>query len=191
MDNSEIMEFDQVIKWYNFGKMESLIEQNWTGNRSDFNGRLASYSKLLATHFSPDCLSLVISIFGEIGNNCFDHNMGYWQDIPGCLFLRTSKYCIIADRGRGIRASLAKVLNPQQQLENFLELAYTQVITGRAPEKRGNGLKFVKKSCSQCKINLITLTQGQIYTIGVRNVELEKILLANVNPGVLTLLWWS
>lgn len=51
-------------------------------------------------------------------------------------------HCIIADRGRGIFASLKAVRHELQTDSDALRTALLEQVSGRAPEKRGNGLKF-------------------------------------------------
>ena len=49
---------------------------------------------------------------------------------------------ILADFGRVIRNSLEKVCNAKDDTD-AVKIAFTEQISGRAPEQRGNGLKFV------------------------------------------------
>ena len=39
--------------------------------------------------------------------------------------------------------------------KDALEVAFTEIVTGRAPEERGNGLKFVKKYVTQNPVSLV------------------------------------
>lgn len=90
--------------------------------------------------------SLIVSTVGEIGNNSFDHNIGSWPDIRGVFFgydLNKRK-AALADRGQGILKTLKRVKPELQNDQDALYTAFTETITGRAPEQRGNGLKFVK-----------------------------------------------
>lgn len=95
----------------------------------------------------PD-LPLLVAVLGEIGNNSFDHNLGHWRDRPGCRFGRdlTADPALfwIADRGRGVLASLRQALPALSSDQEALEIAYRRTVSGRAPERRGNGLKFVR-----------------------------------------------
>ena len=50
-----------------------------------------------------------------------------------------------ADRGRGVFASLSSVYKEIKDPQTALELAYKKRISGRFPERRGNGLKFVRQ----------------------------------------------
>lgn len=90
--------------------------------------------------------SLVVGVIAEIGNNSFDHNIGNWPDIQGIFFgydLNKRKIAL-ADRGRGILTTLQSVRPTLQNHADALNVAFTEVLTGRAPENRGNGLKYVR-----------------------------------------------
>lgn len=180
----------ELAQWFNDGLDCDYIVSNWCENRGQFNGRLSSYSSVLKNKFSEPCLSLLLASLGEIGNNCFDHNLGHWQNQqPGCLFVRGAAFAIVADRGRGIKKSLGSVLVDTDPNE-LLEIAYTQIVTGRAPEKRGNGLKFVTRSLKQCGVNLETHTDN-LYFMNKENVGLEFTQKELNNQGVFTYLSWS
>ncbi len=104
--------------------------------------------------------SLVSSTAGEIGNNSFDHNLGLWRDIPGIFFgydLR-KKIVVLADRGQGIWQSLRRVRPTLQNDEEALKVAFTEVVTGRAPEQRGNGLKYVRRIMTKNPMELFFQT---------------------------------
>lgn len=90
---------------------------------------------------------LLVAAVGEIGNNSFDHNLGHWQDIPGVHFQHDEKEreIVLADRGQGIYATIKRVKPSVRDESDAVLVAFTEMISGRAPEKRGNGLKFVKK----------------------------------------------
>lgn len=180
----------ELIEWFNKGLDSDYTLSNWCENRGQFNARLSSYSSILKKKFNEPCLSLLLASLGEIGNNCFDHNLGHWQNQqPGCLFIRGNTFSIIADRGRGIKKSLGSILvntDPNQ----LLEIAYTQIVTGRAPEKRGNGLKFVTRSLKQCGVDFETHTDNLFYK-NKNDVDLKFTLKELNNQGVFTYLSWS
>lgn len=93
-------------------------------------------------------VSLLSAVIGELGNNCFDHNLGQWHDIPGCWFQYklepNSIWVVVTDRGQGILSSLKHVVPTLKDDQTALNLAFEKRISGRSPEQRGNGLKFVK-----------------------------------------------
>lgn len=106
----------------------------------------------LALQFSKmeefkDIFSLLTAIAGEIGNNSFDHNLGNWLDVPGIFFGYdiNKREIVLADRGQGVLKTLQRVRPSLHTDAEALQVAFTEVISGRAPEARGNGLKFVKQ----------------------------------------------
>src|SRR5437870_12644495 len=55
--------------------------------RDVFRSRLERfYRESLTTASSEAESALLTAVVGEIGNNCFDHNLGQWRDVPGCWF---------------------------------------------------------------------------------------------------------
>ncbi|MDR1087636.1 MAG: STAS-like domain-containing protein [Endomicrobium sp.] len=91
--------------------------------------------------------SLLTAVVGEIWNNSYDHNLGSWKDVVRITFLYdlTNKIVTLVDRGQGIKETPSKVKNDIQSDEQAINIALTEVISGRLPEQRGNGLKFVSK----------------------------------------------
>lgn len=100
---------------------------------------------------------LVAAIIGEIGNNTFDHNYVYQSGKPkGVYFLHDEKVnvAVLADYGSGIRTTLSRIKHGIASDKDALQIAFTQMISGRAPEQRGNGLKFVCKTICERSWNL-------------------------------------
>jgi hypothetical protein len=91
--------------------------------------------------------SLIVAATSEIGNNSFDHNLGNWPDVPGIFFGYdlAKGQIVLADRGQGILKTLSRVKPTLKNDAEALKTAFTEIISGRAPEERGNGLKFVRK----------------------------------------------
>lgn len=114
---------------------------------SVFQTRLAKLEASLRqmTGMENDC-SLITASIGEIGNNSFDHNVGLWPDIRGIFFAYdiNKRQIVLADRGQGILTTLKRVKPELSSDEEALLVAFTEKISGRAPESRGNGLKFVR-----------------------------------------------
>lgn len=88
-----------------------------------------------------------IAAVGEIGNNAFDHNIGQWRDVPGCWFAWVARasevIAVVGDRGQGVLATLRRVRPELRDDAEAVRVAFHEVISGRSPEQRGNGLKFV------------------------------------------------
>ena len=117
-------------------------------NSDTFRARLSKMEHLLMQKPGFEKLySLIVLIAGEIGDNSFAHNIGKWPDTPGIFFGYDlgKRIIVLADRGLGILETLRQV---RPDLPNHVEaviVAFTEFISGRAPEKRGNGLKLVRE----------------------------------------------
>ncbi len=114
--------------------------------RDVFQARLEQFQSKLSRIAPLSTVSLITAVAGEIGNNSFDHNLGNWPDISGIFFsyaLR-NKNVVLADRGQGIFATLKRVRPDLSKADEALKVAFTETISGRFPETRGNGLKFVR-----------------------------------------------
>ncbi|GBR76463.1 hypothetical protein NO2_1005 [Candidatus Termititenax persephonae] len=99
--------------------------------------------------------SLLTAVCGEIGNNAFDHNPGAWRDIAGLYFnWEINGFAIFIDRGKGVLETLSKVMPNIATAQEALRVAFTERISGRSPEQRGNGLKFVVKVATTQKWDL-------------------------------------
>lgn len=133
---------------------------------------------------------------GELSNNCFDHNLGYWEDQPGCCiswtFENSRVTFAVADRGRGIVRSLRNVAGSDKTSQQILNMAFEKVISGRAPESRGNGLKFVRKAVeSSSKNGLACFANGCIYLTGQIIPPAITDLPRPAELGTLTYVQWS
>lgn len=104
--------------------------------------------------------SLLVAVAGEIGNNSYDHNLGNWPDTPGIFFAYDihKRNIVLADRGLGILTTLKRVKPELNTDTEALKVAFTEILSGRAPENRGNGLKFVRKIVAENSIGLLFQT---------------------------------
>ena len=114
--------------------------------RDIFQARLEKFQSKLARIAPEGSVSLVTAAAGEIGNNSFDHNLGNWPDVAGIFFgySMRSRTVVLADRGLGVLETLRRVRPQLATSEDALQVAFTERISGRYNEKRGNGLKFVR-----------------------------------------------
>lgn len=114
--------------------------------RDEFQARLEKLQSVLKNKATLSTISLLSAVAGEIGNNSFDHNIGNWPDIPGVFFSydMNENIIILADRGQGILTTLKRVKPELNNASEALKVAFTEIISGRMPEARGNGLKFVR-----------------------------------------------
>ncbi len=114
--------------------------------RDVFQARLERLQSKLSRIGSLNTVSLVTAIAGEVGNNSFDHNLGNWPDISGIYFAYSvrNRKVVLADRGQGILTTLQRVRAELTSSEEAMRIAFTEILSGRYPETRGNGLKFVR-----------------------------------------------
>lgn len=143
--------------WVSSEQPYELESTFYCSNSNVFQGRLSTMETLLQNNpLTKEIFSLITAVTGEIGNNSFDHNLGSWPDIGGIFFAHdiTKRIIVLADRGRGILSTLQRVKLELKDHESALKTAFTEVVTGRAPEHRGNGLKFVRKAILQSQIGL-------------------------------------
>lgn len=133
-------------------------KQFYCQNSAIFQARLASLTeKLKKNQELAELYSIIIAIAGEIGDNSFAHNLGNWPDIAGIFFGYNinKKEIILADRGLGILFTLKRVRPELKNHKEALGVAFTEIISGRAPESRGNGLKFVRREIIKNPLSLI------------------------------------
>ena len=126
-------------------------------NSDVFRAKLSKMEYLLMKRPGFENLySLIVLVTGEIGDNSFAHNLGKWPDTPGIFFGYDVQKGIIvlADRGLGILETLRQVRPALPSHVEAVKVAFTEFISGRAPEKRGNGLKAVREVVSAQPINL-------------------------------------
>ncbi|HLC43529.1 MAG TPA: hypothetical protein VJK08_00130 [Patescibacteria group bacterium] len=156
-----------------------IDEKYHCATRDIFQSRLDLMLNFLLsnTKITENDVYIMSAIAGEIGNNSFDHNLGNWPDIAGIFFsyeVDDEKLeIVLADRGQGVFKTLKRV---KPELKDDLEALFTafnEKISGRAPEDRGNGLKFVKESIRQTKSHLVFLS-GKAKAELNDQIEIEK-----------------
>lgn len=151
-------------------------DQFYCQNSGIFQARLVKMEGLMIENKNTkDLFSLLTSITGEIGNNSYDHNLGQWPDIPGIFFGYDlgKKQIILADRGVGILKTLKRVRPGLKDHQDALRLAFTEIISGRKPEARGNGLKYVRSVIGKNPINLIFQTGNAKLTLNSGDADLN------------------
>jgi len=133
-------------QWAISPNAELLSSDVYCPTRDIFQARLEKLQSVLQGKTPDSSVSLLCAITGEIGNNSFDHNIGNWPDVGGVYFsynLR-NRNIVLADRGLGILKTLKRVKPELGNAGEALKAAFTETISGRFPEARGNGLKFVR-----------------------------------------------
>ena len=156
-----------------------------------FKTRNDTMEKLLKKEVG-EVYSLISTSAGEIGNNSFDHNLGKWTDVRGIYFGYNieQRRIVLADRGIGILKTLKQTLHDLDDEKDALYIAFTEMISGRAPERRGNGLKYVRRNVEDGYFNL-TFQTGNTELILSAGQTLSKANIKEVKenmPGCLALL---
>lgn len=146
-----VMKIEKAYKWYAEPIAVKQSSNEISSSRDIFQARLTRmHEDFLRQYKNENETALLSAVVGEIGNNCFDHNLGQWKDIPGCWFQFASEkqhvFIVIADRGQGVLSSLKRVAPELKDDQMAVETAFEKRISGRSPEKRGNGLKFVRNA---------------------------------------------
>ena len=159
---------------------KTFPEQFYCQNSGIFQARVAKMGGLMMENKKAKSLfSLLTSMAGEIGNNSYDHNLGQWPDMPGIFFGYdlNKKQIVLADRGLGILQTLKRVKPELKNHEQALRVAFTEIISGRKPEARGNGLKYVRNIISKNPINLIFQTGDAklVLNSGSADLDIKKV----------------
>jgi excisionase family DNA binding protein len=162
----EIFPSDLFTLAYEWASAESILtapipSKLFCQDSSVFEARLIKLGSSLQLVSGLDQIfSLIVSAAGEIGNNSFDHNLGKWPDITGIFFGYNieKREIVLADRGLGILKTLKFAVPSLQTHQEALNIAFTQFISGRAPENRGNGLKYVHKIIVENPISLVFIS---------------------------------
>ncbi|MFA4891715.1 MAG: helix-turn-helix domain-containing protein [Candidatus Gracilibacteria bacterium] len=136
-------------------------QENYCETSDVFNARLERMGRELGKIKGLEkTFPLIVAITGEIGNNSFNHNIGNWPDTPGIFFGYDllKRQITLADRGQGLLQTLKRVRPLLKNDEEALQTAFTEFISSRAPEDRGNGLKFVKNVIMENDLSLLFLS---------------------------------
>ncbi|MBU0577373.1 MerR family transcriptional regulator [Patescibacteria group bacterium] len=167
---------DIAKKWVSSEPPIELPSSLYCETSDIFSARLQHFSIEIENIADiKDIFPLIIAITGEIGNNSYNHNIGNWPDVPGTFFGYDIKKqeIVLADRGQGIFKTLKRVLPKLKNDQEALKVAFTEYITGRAPEDRGNGLKFVRDIVTQNPLHLEFQTGNAILELKKDDQELN------------------
>lgn len=155
----------EIFAWVKAKETNQLnSNEEYCETRDIFQARLDKMvnSLLNIKEIRQEDVYMAAAIAGEIGNNSFDHNLGSWPDIMGVFFgyeLAGRELKIaLADRGQGLLATLKRVKPELKNDGKALFTAFNERISGRAPEPRGNGLKFVKENIKDRKMRLLFMS---------------------------------
>jgi len=135
----------------------ALPPTQWCETKDVLRARIDSLTiRLLHRNMEEDRVRLFDAVLSEIGSNSFDHNIGNWPDVLGSFFSYdlSKRIVVLADRGQGVLATLRRVKPELVDDEEALRAAFTLILTARAPEHRGNGLKFVRAMVTDFDLKL-------------------------------------
>ena len=150
--------FNLAKNWVISQKSTIPQQENYCETSDVFNARLERMGRELGKIKGLEkTFPLIVAIAGEIGNNSFNHNIGNWPDIPGIFFGYDllKRQITLADRGQGLLKTLKRVKPLVKNDEETLQTPFTEFISSRAPEDRGNGLKFVKNVVTENNLSLL------------------------------------
>ena len=134
----EIKNFIKKIPEIRAGTFSEYISKT----RDVFDARLYSFTNRTKNW-------LFGAIIGEIGANTFDHNFSFSSDCPKGVFFdceSSPDFVYLCDFGAGLKTTLSKIIPEIKDDKSAIEVAFTKAVSGRAPELRGNGLKFTVSS---------------------------------------------
>ncbi|TSC57867.1 MAG: hypothetical protein Greene041662_874 [Candidatus Peregrinibacteria bacterium Greene0416_62] len=166
----------QAITWASAVKEPILLStKQCLETRDVLRAKIDSLTiRLMRQGLKEDRIRLLDAVLSEIGSNAFDHNIGQWRDVPGVFFgieeTEDGVLCVLADRGQGLLTTLRRVRSELTNDAEALRVAFTERLSGRAPEQRGNGLKFVRSILLQDGIDLWYGSGNAAYTV-VRREE--------------------
>lgn len=167
---------DRAKHWLSLSNGESFLnEQEQCQTRDIFQARLDKIRITLESQPNSqlEVIYPLVAVIGEIGNNAYDHNLGKWRDAMGIYFFADveNQTVVIADRGQGILSSIQKVKPEIKTDIDAIKVAFTETISGRSPEKRGNGLKFVTKVARDLGLNIFL--QSGFASTKINNSQLQ------------------
>ncbi|MDP2685548.1 MAG: MerR family transcriptional regulator [bacterium] len=166
-------------KWALHKNPPEIPRRFYCPDKSIFKARLSRFEYDLSQDDNLTLIfPLIVAITGEIGNNSFDHNLGNWPDVPGTIFGydTNSRKVVLADRGQGVLKTLRQVKPSLPDHLEALKVAFTEIISGRAPEARGNGLKYVRKVVEEHNFNLFFQSGDAILNLSKmsKTLNIEK-----------------
>ena len=170
-------------RWVAATKSDEPQDQYYCKTRYIFQARLEKLQSVLKNALPGDTNALLTAVVGEIGNNSYDHNSGNWRDVMGIFFAYSlaERIIILADRGLGILKTLKRVKPDLLNHKEALVVAFTQSISGRYPENRGNGLKFVRQVVTQNDFSLFFQTGDALLRLKKGDDKIEA---DTINPSV-------
>lgn len=158
-----------AFAWASADVPPEASSDDYCQTRDALDARLSSMITTLTRKGVEEKDALLIhALLSEIGGNAFDHNIGQWSDLPGVLFVRSftdTPFFIVSDRGQGLRTTLLNIKPSLKSDADALQTAFLEHISSRAPERRGNGLKFVREEIRNDGVDLFFQSGDATYTV--------------------------
>ncbi|MBI5229887.1 MAG: hypothetical protein HY981_01125 [Candidatus Magasanikbacteria bacterium] len=188
MEDARSKVLQNIWRWAQSGDPQATTNDQLCTTRDVFQARSARLLPVLQKEINEALSFLLLAVVDEIGNNSYDHNLGNWKDIVGAVFAydETNRIIILSDRGQGVRKTISKVRANLKNDEEALQVVFTEIISGRAPEQRGNGLKFVKKVVVENNLALTYFSGNG--TCEIVNGKMEIKHHTNSIPGMLAVI---
>jgi len=187
-----VLNFKTIARvWAESQMAPELSSDHYCYTRDIFTARLDRMALELDHDSGTKILApLIVAITGEVGNNSFDHNFGNWPDMPGIFFVYdiNKRIIVLADRGVGIRATLLRARPNLKDDISALSVAFTERLSGRFPEQRGNGLKFVNNVATKNQIGISLQSGTAIAEIAKQNGILKVNLADRYIRGTLSVI---
>lgn len=167
----------KIARQWAFSKTPFEIPRRfYCPDKSIFKARLSRFEYDLSQKANfTETFPLIVAIAGEIGNNSYDHNLGNWPDAAGAFFGYNidERKVVLADRGQGLLKTLKQVRPDLSNHTDALKVAFTELISGRSPEARGNGLKYVRDVVLNYGFKLFFQSGDAVLNLGRKNKTLK------------------
>ena len=162
------------LAWASSGQAPAISDEYYCDRQDRFTSRLGKMGSTLLESLGREqeaLVSLLTLIAGEIGDNSFAHNIGNWPDVSGIFYAYNinKRLIVLTDRGRGVTTTLRNARPDIANDEEALRIAFTEIVSGRAPEQRGNGLKVVRKVVEEND------TISLIFQSGLARAEIPRV----------------
>lgn len=146
---------------------KTFPEKFYSPDSAVFQARLGRMQNSLNEEKELKNPSLIGLVAGEIGINSYDHNIGNWPDLPGTFFGYDfdEGVIVLADRGQGILTTLKRAKPELNNDKEALRVAFSEIVSGRAPESRGNGLKLVREVIGKNPMGLMFQSGNAVLTL--------------------------
>ncbi len=187
---------ENVIHFLKTGQVSDQENVFYNETRDQSNARISKWVRYFQSQKIENKDSILLgAILGELTNNSFDHNLGQWDRIPGCVVgfridqIKKILQLAIGDRGQGIISSLQNAVGQKISPQDVLLKAFNERVSGRAPEKRGNGLKFVLKHINEKNNFLFCVTQGYEFSCGHPQIDINVDGLSAKNTTFIYIEW--